>query len=254
MFYSDEKLKVKIQELKNAVLDYQAKSGDALSNYDKNLIAFLVKEIDNPESVKEGMYKIPHKILYDDLSKRGARKDIDEFLSGVAAYREYDGTMPKEKGEALEKMYMDESKYLFVHNIDYKGYGLNQEELREISGNICRDGLRLTTMGNEVGKIDYTTVSSRDKFGMLGLMPTWSMENGVIALQIPKEKVENREAIIGSDSSMELSPQNPGAVLPEYVVGYVDGDKFVENSVPMEERQQRYPHKFSEKTNATERY
>ncbi len=247
MIYEGEKLKTKLQDFKNALLKYSEENKESLTNYDNSQVAYVAEEIDNPHEVEEGKYKIPHKFLYDEISKRGENKDIDQILSAIADYKEYDGEISQDNGKKLEELYVDDKNYTFFHNVNYKG-DKTTDEITPICENICKNGLTLTTMGNEVGKIDYTTISTKDKIGLIGFMRNWELSNGIVVLKIPKEKIDNNEQVIGSDKGEPLSPTNPGAVLPEYVVGYLSNDGFKNNPNPLEERQARYKNKFSEKT------
>lgn len=247
MIYNDEELKIKLETLKNSFKRHMEQYGDDYSQYDKDLVDFFYQEIDHPAPVEEGKYKIPHKILYDQITKIDTT-NFYEITSVIADYRTYDGVLLKESGEKLEKLYTDNDNYLFLHNVNYKGDHPSEEEQETICGNICKNGLMLTTMGNEVGKIDYTTIGSKDNIGMIGLMSNWSLGTGIVILQIPKEMIDFHRPIIGSDISAPLSPTNPGAVLPEFVMGYLANSQFKDNPISLVERQNRYKNIFTEKT------
>lgn len=245
MIYNGVELQAKLERLKNAFKKHMEDYGNDYTQYDKDLVEFFYKEMDNPAPVEEGKYKIPHKFLYDQITNVDTT-NFYEIINVIADYRTYDGTLSKESGEQLEMLYTDNANYLFLHNVNYKGDHPSEEEQVQICESICRNGLRLTTMGNEVGKIDYTTIGSKDSIGMIALMSNWSLETGIVVLQIPKEKIDNMQQVIGSDTNAPLSPENPGAILPEFVVGYLSNAEFVNNPISMAIRQGRYPNKFSE--------
>ncbi len=241
MIYNDEKQKIKLNELKDAIKDYLEKNSQNLRQYDIEMLNYSATELENPAKIDDDKYKIPHKYLYDQLSKlqKGiGGYNIDDIISNIATYKEYDGQIPKEKGELLENLFSDKDNYFYLHNINYRGMIKDENQLHDIAQNICKEGLRLTTMGNEVGKISYTSLNTKEDKGMLSFLPMWDTKSGLIIMQIPKEKVDNNENIIGSDSSTTLNPENPGNVLPEYVSGYIEDDKFIKNPVKKEDQKQ----------------
>ena len=132
----------------------------------------IKSEITNPESVPEGTYKIPHKYLFDAIKKRFAEMDPERattfnartIYDAFVEYKEACGQMTEEHGKQLEVLYDSPDTYLYMHSIDYRGQDVTKDgqTLDGISQAICEEGLRLTTMGNEVGKINYTTLNTKD--------------------------------------------------------------------------------------------
>ena len=232
----------KLEELKNYFKRYLDHDKKPLDDYEIDMINYIIEELENPAPVKEGQYKIPHRYFYDLLSRNKMPCDIEKIVSNIATYKEYDGSISKENGALLEKLYDDDKNYFYLHNINYRAYGMTSEQEHEIATSICKNGLRLSTMGNEVGNLNYTTLNSHEDKSIFTFLPSWDLGKGLMILQIPKEEVDNQENIIGSDVSETLSPQNPGYVLPKYVVGYVENGKFQKNPI---EESQRKQYKFT---------
>jgi hypothetical protein len=177
------------------------------------------------------------------LDSQASILDAGAMYETYVEYCKACGMISVEHGKQLEKLYDAQDKYLYMHSIDYRGQNVEKLGLTldGISESICREGLRLTTMGNEVGKLSYTTLNTKDDrwFSLINFIPYWSKRSGLVVLQIPKSKVDNGEPIIGSNVSAELSPSNPGYVLPEYVVGRIVDGAYQENPI-LEAARSRY--------------
>ena len=209
----------------------------------------IANEIVNPSSVENGQYKIPHEVLFDaiKLTANEIFSDdgfgmfgFDSIYNCFLKYKEFDGMLEASHGQKLHSLYSDTDKYLYMHKINYRGQNLSESELQEIAENICKTGLKLTTFGNEVGKLEYTTLGNQvDKwFSMLDYMSYWSANSGVVVLQIPKDIIDDGKPCIGSDKGKELSSSNPGTMLPEYVIGFVKSGSFVQNPYDSQDRKQ----------------
>ena len=84
-------------------------------------------------------------------------------------------------------------------------------------------------MGNEVGKLDYTTLgNAKGEFGFLRLAE-FATSGYVVALSIPKKLIDENGEILGTENGAVLDPSNPGTVLPQYVAGAFMNGEYVPN-------------------------
>ena len=232
-----------LQEFIEELKKFEQEMPDMLTAFDKKQISYIVEELENPKPAPKGMYKIPHELLCDSLRKQRDTEDITSLTNCIYEYSQVDGKLPQQVGEKFAEAYSNPEVYTYTHAINYRGHIHSNEELHDLTKSICKDGLRLTTMGNEVGKLDYTTNSSKE--GFVSLASKLQDASNVIVLQIPKEKVDTNFPIIGSKESDELSPENPGYVLPQYVEAYIANDEYVENPYP-KNKLTAYPYHASE--------
>lgn len=216
----------------------------------RGAVDYLISELRDPKAVEEGKYKIPHRYLREAIqTKFGMFYDAQlsgkyciigvDFMSHIAGLHvEYDGKVDDDYGMDFERLYDDHSSYLYLHNIGYRG-NIQGDKLIDISKKICDEGLTLPSPGDEFGKPGKTTLNTDDdKFmTMLDFMGYWSLDSGVVVLQVPKKIVDGNIGYIGWKTVQEESgPREVLYMLPEYVVGYTDKGKLVPNPIDLEER------------------
>ena len=204
----------------------------------KTGLTALLEEIKNPAVVEDGKYKVPQKYLYEQIKKVAEHYSLQDLAEVIVAYKNVNGVYDKKNGIIFEKLYQDKETYMFLHNTNYRGYKMTEQEINERTMSIMQHGLKLTTMGNEVGKLFYTTLSNvpKEQQGFLRLLEYANGHSSVIVLCIPKPLIDKNQEILGSDTSSEISIENSGTVLPKYVVGCFINGKFIENPIPEEKR------------------
>jgi hypothetical protein len=189
-------------------------------------------EITNPKEVSEGKYKIPHKYLIDALSRQVKYEqedpsNTDSYIGKVSQYFDLDGKFPQEYGRKIEELYNDSNNYVYMHQ--------TKAPEPEYEESILVDGLKLSTKSSlgpdcycniggtaanlrEGGKYICNFMDAMD-YGYnsqaIGLYP--GEYNEVIIISIPKEKIDRNEPVLGSQYA-RLSENNPGHILPQYVV------------------------------------
>lgn len=207
----------------------------------------LLNEIKTPQKDENAEYIVPQKYLYEGIRSAVKNESYQEIIYAYDNYMAVKNSYSKSFGVALDNLYKDKNNYVFLHNINYRGYKLSQEEINERVASICKNGLILSSMGNEVGKIEYTTLSNTPKEN-LGFVRLSRHANAgdVIAISIPKELFDSNGAFIGSNKSEKLDPSNPGTVLPEFVVGVFTNGEFIENPYDKSQRTQ-YTYKVGQK-------
>lgn len=207
----------------------------------------LANEIKNPTKIDEKKYKIPHKyIIQDLLLAEKQNHDLYQITSTLINFKKYNGFFDLSYGKKLEELFSDPNNYLYLHNIVYRGQKLPPKQITEITNSICKNGLRLPDMGNEVGKIEYTTLNTHTSTNrsFFTYLPYWELGDAIVILQIPKKLIDNNQPVLGCNSE-ELSNNDPGHVLPQYVVGFLSKLQFHQNQVN-EKDQTKYPYTLPE--------
>lgn len=222
--------------LENAVSEERLVSLGFLDTEIKNLrdkVSMVLKEIQEPQTTGSEEYKVPQKYLYEVIRSAIKNDSFEELVDGFDLYMSLKGSLSKSFGIAIDELYKDKNNYVFLHNVNYRGYRLPADEIQQRVASICQNGLVLSSMGNEAGKLEYTTLgnSKIDNLGFLRLAD-FAQSGDVIALSIPKHLVDKNGAYIGSNISKELGASNPGVILPEYVAGVFTNGQFVKNPCP----------------------
>ncbi|MBR2908725.1 MAG: hypothetical protein IKC11_00045 [Clostridia bacterium] len=206
-------------------------------------VLLILKEIQEPQTSGEEEYKVPQKYLYEVIRNAIKNDSYQEMIDGYNQYMSQKLALSKSFGIALDSLYKSKENYVFLHNVNYRGYNLPKEELEQRVLSICKNGLTLSSMGNEVGKLDYTTLgNAKGEFGFLRLAE-FANSGYVIALSIPKKLIDENGEILGTENGAVLDPSNPGTVLPQYVAGVFMNGEYVPNPYKVFERK-----KFDSKT------
>ena len=210
----------------------------------------IVLEIKNPSPVDSTKYKIPYKYLIQNLLLgKNDNNGLYYIVTTIFSYKKYNGLFEYNYGKKLEYLFDDPNNYLYLHNIVYRAQKLPPEKIKEIVDSICKNGLKLTTAGNEIGKIDYTTLNthaSTDR-SFFSYLPYWQLGEAIVILQIPKDIIDNNMPVLGNYSE-KLTHNDPGYVLPKYVSGFISHGDIHPNKIP-EAEQTKYPYILPENVN-----
>lgn len=196
----------------------------------------IANEFANPKPASEGKFKIPHKFLCEAALRGYESEGFEGILNAFYAYKEFDGKLDADYCKTLVALYEDENNYLYVHNTCYK-YAVPDEEMHSRVQSICQNGLFIPHLERSTGSvISYTTMNTHDdtSLGIFPIMRYWTMQKGVVVLQIPKNEIDEQKPVIGHNG--HLIDGYVGVVLPKYVVGYTENEKFIPNPVPQNER------------------
>lgn len=196
----------------------------------------IANEFANPKPASEGKFKIPHKFLCEAALRGYESEGFEGILNAFYAYKEFDGTLDEDYCKTLVSLYEDENNYLYVHNTCYK-YAVPDEEMHRRVQGICQNGLFIPHPERSTGSvISYTTMNTHDdtSLGIFPIMRYWAMQKGVVVLQIPKHEIDEQKPVVGHNG--HLIDGYVGVVLPKYVVGYTENEKFIPNPVPQNER------------------
>ena len=236
----------------------------------------LIQEIDNPKQAPEGKYKIPQKYLFETVRNLNHYSgDVcswpepytDAELAGVyfghaLEYLYYDCKLPQEYGEKMEALYNNPDRFVLYHVMQYNLTEKEYQDTTEVRKKIYTEGLRNAQNDKHTINATHRTMrgAHQTQFSFVGFLAPSSK----IILSVPQSALAkgNQTPMWGGDKSI-ADQENPGYVLPEYVVGAVtdsasykdqiaraerksmdfDGVSFEPNFIPLEQRKQ-YPYKF----------
>lgn len=214
----------------------------------------IIAEIDNPSEVPEGRYKIPQKYLFESIRSVNLEEDEGrenkqiEMIYKAHRYFTNDGKLPIEYGTQMEELYEDENNYLLYHTINSSFWAMPQDDIIRRRDSIFVEGLRASTQDEDcINNLVRTTIGNyQDDVCFINFL----QPDPRIIMLIPKTAFNDKypTTIWGSDHP-NADIENPGYILPEYIIGYVDPieEKLELNPVPKNERKQ-YKYKFAERS------
>ena len=214
-------------------------------------LIMLKQELDNPRQPEEGMYKIPHKFLFESLRKKvyynsfeyghkvNKAFDINDYIpcdldpyaessdkDYISRYLFNDCKHSLEYGKQMEELYSNPNNYLLIAScnpgyhdkIFEEGYMINPQ----YSGNIYRNF--------------WDVHGNKGSFLNLFKETAWGRSE-IVYVTIPK----NEEKILGSDGNiLDLHSELGTYLLPEFVYGVSVTEngkkKLIKNDIPLDNR------------------
>lgn len=211
----------------------------------------ISEEINNPQEVEKGKYKIPHRFLFESLRK-SSEYDLDgieqspkiDFAVDSSKYMDFDGEYSEEYGKSIESLYEDKDKYLLMHRVNASFFRAEEEYATEKEENIFRDGLRASGQG--AGCVNALHRTTTGNYQREGTFLNMIVPDYTVLIMIPKEafKEGSNIPIWGLDRP-EADEDHLGYILPEYIYGVIDPntEKIEKNPIPLEQRT-TYKYKF----------
>lgn len=197
----------------------------------------LIEELNNPKMPADGIYKIPHKFLFELVRNEvlqnihnNYRYKLSIFDINLYSYFGNDCNFSLSYGKKLEELYLNPDVILYT-----AGATIDAVE------KIFQEGYQV----NYSGCLDANFYDPRDVgLGFMSMLPVgaYGRSDKIFAV-IPK----NAKNILGSDGEVGRYSNDPSEwrdartyLRPEYIVGcnrYVNGEAvFIENNIPIEER------------------
>lgn len=175
----------------------------------------IEQELLEPSEVEEGMYKIPHKFLFERIIRSEKDRELPASFD-LNQYFMLDGRYSKEFGETLQGLY-DNPDYIFgIH-------GTSAIVQKEDIDRVLSEGLRATTQGRGPGHLgSHVYYGENIDFiqALSFVRNSVNLAETMFILQIPRSVFdgENPTPLYGSNS-MILDQQ--AHILPEYMYGYM---------------------------------
>lgn len=204
------------------------------------LLDKLIKELNDPKEVDSGMYKIPHKYIFESIRSIVGGNMINDTsknpYDALTMYFDADGKFTLEYAETLEKLYSDENHIFGIH-----GYGRMMgtantpsqvEELKESEKSIFEKGLcaansECDTKGQNP-RLEYTAFYKGEvDFNFLyALTYDYGACSALIFIQLPAGAMDPslNIPIWGSTYAYNSEEKRDIAkpyVLPQYIIGGV---------------------------------
>lgn len=177
-----------------------------LDEISRQTLQDYLAELNNPKVVEEGMYKVPHEFMFDELRKMERHNFACTTAVGRYNYLNVDGKFSKAYGKQIENLYTRDDIILGMHgtsSVQMDKY--MQKGLRESSQN---ESYR--TLSNTVLYGDSLTFTTALNYASI-------CNGGVAILGLPKDTFDEKNPahIWGSKEA-----KGSNHILPKFMLGY----------------------------------
>ena len=204
----------------------------------------IQEELQNPKQVDDDKYKIPTKYLFEAIRNGFSVGEKMYLFNNINSYFLLNGAVSKETGVKIQSLYENKEIYLLKHEIHHS----RKEENHQTANKICFEGLRSSQQdAGCINNLERTTIGNYQKgITLFNFLPWPDDNNDHILFCIPRDIIDNNKKIWGAEVP-EVSEGANSYILPQYVLGFINGDgQICYNPVDVKDRK-KYRYLFRNK-------